>query len=313
MTDMGASQRRFVITVDDPGGLIQEISTLQLVADFFGEECAPASFFVIPRGEGGWQLDKQEEWLAAAQRAEQQGHNCQLHGLDHGSYEFGPYPCFVLAMDTADTDAHYRQARERFGHLWRREVYVEKLQTAIGIFENSFGRMPQVFRTGALSQTPELYDAVADVGMRYVSNMIVNPRGWEYIGDRYETDVDWDPGVPPRPYYLTEDVINLPMISEYAWQMTAEKVEPHLELALDDMRRVYEADGVFVLICHVQEVGAEHPYSRIMLHKFLQAAREQYEVSFMNLRDLVADIENKTVPVLEYEPRVTTGGYYDGN
>jgi peptidoglycan/xylan/chitin deacetylase (PgdA/CDA1 family) len=293
--------------------LIQDLVIFQRVLDFFDEESVPTSLFVIPRGEGGWQLDQQDEWLAAAQRAEQQGHNCQLHGLDHAGYEFGSQPRFVFAMGATDPDAHYRQARAEYGHLWHRELYVEKLQTAIGIFENSFGRRPQVFRTGALSQTPELYDAVADVGMRYVSNQIVNPLGWEYIAGRYDSTMDWDPGVPPQPYYLTEQVINLPMISEYAWQMTAEKVEPHLALALEDMGRVYEADGVFVLICHVQEVGAEHPYSRIMLHRFLQAAREQYEVSFMTLRDLVTDIESNTVPVLEYEPRATTGGYYDGN
>ena len=313
MTDTSEAKRRFVVTVDDPGGLIQEISTLQLVADFFSEEGAPASFFVIPRGEGGWQLDRQEEWLAAAQQAEHQGHDCQLHGLDHWRYEFGPYPAFIFAMGGEDTDERLRLAREESGHLWHRELYVEKLETAIGIFENAFGRRPQVLRTGALSQTPELYDAVADVGMRYVSNMIVNPRGWEYIGGRYDTDVDWDPGVPPRPYYLTENIINLPMISEYAWQLTPEKMEKHLALGLDDLRRVYEDDGVFVLVCHVQEVGADHPYSRELLHSLLEVAREDYEVTFMTLRELIAEIESGELAVLEYEPRITEGGYYSGD
>ncbi len=313
MASVSAPQMRFVVTVDDPGGLIQEIATLQRVVDFFGEEGAPASFFVIPRGEGGWQLDRQEEWLAVAQQAEQQGHDCQLHGLDHAGYEFGPYPAFIFGMGGQDPKERLRLAREEAGHLWRRDLYVEKLETAIEIFENAFGRRPQTLRTGALSQTPELYDAVADVGMRYVSNMIVNPRGWEYIGGRYDTDVDWDPDVPPTPYYLRQAVINLPMISEYAWKLTPEKIDKHLALAIEDLERVYAADGVFILICHVQEVGADHPHSRVLLHRLLEAAREDYQVTFMTVRELIADIESGEMPVLEYKPRITEGGYYSGN
>ncbi len=307
------SQKRFVVTVDDPGGLIQGIPTLQRVMDFFGEESVPASFFVVPRGQGGWQLDRQEEWLAVAQQAEQQGHDCQLHGLDHGRYEFGPYPSFVFAMGGDDPQKRLHEARQESGHLWRRDLYVEKLETAIGIFDRAFGRKPQVLRTGALAQTAELYEAVAEVGMRYVSNKIVNPRGWEYIGGRYDTAVDWDPQVPPRPYYLTQDVINLPMISEYAWQLTPEKIARHLALAVEDLRRVYEADGVFLLICHVQEVGAEHPHSRVLLHRLLEVAREDYQVTFMTVRELIGDIESGAVEVRDYKARSAEGGHYSEN
>ncbi len=313
MTNLSAPQRRFVVTVDDPGGLIQDIPTLQRVVDFLGEEGAPASFFVVPRGEGDWQLDRQEEWLAVAQQAERHGHDCQLHGLDHAGCEFGPYPAFIFALGGQDPKERLRLAREEFGHLWRREVYVEKLGTAIEIFENAFGRRPQVLRTGALSQTPELYDVVADVGMRYVSNMIVDPRGWEYIIGNYDAPGDWDPDVPPAPYKLTSEVINLPIISEYAWKLTPEKIEKHLALGLEDLRRVYEADGVFILVCHVQEVGAEHPHSRVLLHRLLEVARQDYQVTFMTVRELIADIESGAVRVVDHKPKITEGGYYSGN
>jgi len=305
--------RRFVVTVDDPGGLIQDVPTLQRVVDFFGEEGVPASFFVVPRGEGGWRVDQADEWLAVAHDAERQGHDCQLHGLDHVGCEFGPFPSFVRAMGGGDPDARLRSDRERYGHLWSRETCRKNLDTAIELFQNAFGRRPQALRTGALSQVPELYDAAADVGIRYVSNRVVDPRGWAYIAGRYDAPGDWDPCVPPGPYYLTQGVIDLPMISEFAWRLTEEKIKPHLALALEDLQRVYAADGVFLLICHVQEVGAPAPHSRELLRKLLQAARQDYDVTFETVSQLIADIESGKIQVRDHDPNAMEGENYNGH
>ncbi len=307
------TRRRFVVTVDDPGGLIQDVPTLQRVVDFLGEVGVPASFFVVPRGKGGWRVDQAHEWLAAAHDAERQGHDCQLHGLDHAGCEFGPFPSFVRAMSGGDPDARLRSDWERDGHLWRREVCGEKLSTAIDLFQNAFGRRPLALRTGALSQAPELYDAVADVGMRYVSNRVVDPRGWAYIAGRYDAPGDWDPCVPPGPYRLTKRVIDLPMISEYAWRLTEEKIEPHLALAREDLQRVYAADGVFLLICHVQEAGAPAPHSRDLLRKLFQATRQDYNVTFLTVSQLIADIESGAVRVRDFDPSAMEGENYNGH
>jgi hypothetical protein len=204
-----------------------------------------------------------------------------------------------------------RDAHKQYGHLWRRDLFVEKLTAAIGLFESAFGRRPQALRTGALSQSPEFYEAVADVGLRYVSNRVVDPRGWAYIVGRYEAPGDWDPLVPPMPYHLTEKVIDLPMISEYAWRLTPEKIEKHLALALDDLQRVYVAQGVFLLICHVQEVGAETPLPRDLVRRLLAAARQDYGVTFQTMSQFIADIEAGEVPVRPYEVRNEKGGWYD--
>jgi len=301
-----------VITVDDPGGLIQDIATFERAIAFFNEEGVPATFFVVPSGNDDWRVDRADEWLAIALEAERQGHDCQLHGLDHHGCEFGPIPAFISAMGRQDLEERLRADQTQYGHLWRRDVHVEKLTTAIELFENAFGRRPQAFRTGALSQRLELYSAVADVGLRYVSNRVIDPRGWAYIIEEYESPGDWDPGVPPEPYYLTEEVIDLPIISEYAWQLTPEKIDPHLALATEDLGRVYAADGVFILVCHVQEVGAEDPHARTLLHRLFAAARENHQVVFQNLSELIADIERGLVRVLDYKPRITHGGYHDG-
>jgi hypothetical protein len=215
-------------------------------------------------------------------------------------------------MGGRDPGEVLRAAHEQFGKGWRRDLFVEKLSAAIRLFQDAFGRRPQALRTGALSQSPSLYDAVADVGMRYVSNRVVDPRGWAYIAGRYDAPGDWDPGVPPGPYHLTEKVIDLPMISEYAWRLTPEKVDRHLALALEDLGRVYAAQGVFLLICHVQEVGAaETSLPRDLVRRLLAAARRDYGVVFQTLSQLIADVEAGEVRVRPYEAREEEGGGYD--
>jgi peptidoglycan/xylan/chitin deacetylase (PgdA/CDA1 family) len=298
MTPPSLSPRRFLVTVDDPGGLIQDLAVYDRVRRFFDAEGVPATFMVVPRGEGDWQLDRQDDWLAALREAERDGHDSQMHGLDHNNCEFGPYPDLIVALGKDDTAARQRAYAEQFGHLWNRDVHVEKLTTAIGIFERALERRPLVLRTGALSQTPELYDAVADVGMHYVSNHITDPRGWTYIIEEYDNPGDWDPSVPPGPYHLTDRVIDLPIISEYAWYLTEEKIARHLALAADDLRRVYEAGDVFVLVCHVQCVGAEDGLSQKLLHQLLELTRSEYQPQFQTFRELVADIEAGAVGVL---------------
>ena len=289
--------KRFIITVDDPGGLIQDLDIFHRARQLFDEEGVPASFFVVPRGEGDWRLDRQSEWLATLQDAERGGHDCQLHGLDHANCEFGPYPAMIRALGGNDPEESLRGSTERFGHLWRRDIFVEKLQTARDIFHRAFGRWPLVLRTGALSQTPDLYLAAAEVGQQYVSNSVIDPRGWKYIIEEYDDPGDWDPQVPPGPYWLTDDVINLPIISEYAWYLTPEKIDPHLALAVEDLGRVYDAGGVFILVCHVQCVGAEDDYARILLRRLIEIARQEHQVTFHTVSDLVAAVESGAVPV----------------
>ncbi|NPV45930.1 MAG: polysaccharide deacetylase family protein [Armatimonadetes bacterium] len=289
--------KRFYVTVDDPGGLIQDLAIFERARRFFDQEAVPATFFVVPRGEGDWQLDRQPDWLAALQGAEADGHDCQLHGLDHKGCEFGPIPDMIVALG-GDLEAGRQRYRDQYWHMWRPDAYRDKLQIAIGIFAAAFGRQPLCFRTGALSQEPVLYEVVADLGMKYVSNKVTDPRGWRYIIEQYDDPGDWDPEVPSQPYWLTDRVINLPIISEYAWYLTPEKIAPHLALAVEDMGRVYAEGDVFLLVCHVQCVGAEDGLSQELLRRLFRVARQEHDVTFETVRDLVQGIEEGSLPVL---------------
>ena len=178
---MAATDRRFLITVDDPGGLIQDLGLFTAARRFFDAEGVPASFMVVPRGLDDFELDRQPTWLEALHGALSDGHDCQLHGLDHRDCEFGPYPAMIAALHGPDSAEEMERDRQRFGHGWNAGVYREKLDLALGIYERAFSRRPVVFRTGALSQTPDLYETMADAGLRYTSNHVADPRGWKYI------------------------------------------------------------------------------------------------------------------------------------
>ncbi len=285
---------RFVITCDDAGHSGEGIQAR--AEDFFESQGVRASFFAVPYGESGV-LGEDKTWLAAAHEAEQRGHDFQLHALDHSVFEFGWHPEWMMAILSEETRRRFAEERDEIARGWGREIFGEKLRTAIHVFEDAFGRRPLVFRTGALSQSRELYQALDDVGIPYSSNQGVNPGGWSYIAGEYNHPLDWAPGVPPRPYQITGQVVEIPMISEYAWELTAEKVDRHLALAKQDLRRVYEAGGVFVLICHVQCVGAAEPFARELLSELFPEARDNYSVEFMTLRELISLIESGVVPV----------------
>ncbi len=294
---MPTGTRRCFVTVDDPGGLIQDRGLFDRARRFFDREGVPATFFVVPRGQDGWRLDRQEEWLAALRGAESDGHDCQLHGLDHDGCEFGPIPEMIVALG-GDLEAGLRRHRDAYEHMWRPEAYREKLKTALGIFGAAFGRAPLCFRTGALSQEPALYEVVADLGVKYVSNLVTDPRGWKYITEQYDDPGDWDPEVPSQPYWLTDRVVNLPIISEYAWYLTPEKIAPHLALAAEDLGRVYALGEVFLLVCHVQCVGAEDGLSQELLSRLFRIAREEHGARFATVKDLVGSIEDGSVSVI---------------
>ncbi|MBI3922394.1 MAG: DUF2334 domain-containing protein [Armatimonadetes bacterium] len=313
MTQTDASHKRFVVTVDDPGGLVQDLGIFQKTLDFFAEEEVTASSFVVPTGNDGWQLDQHQEWVDALRNAEQQGHDFQLHGLDHSHCEFGAHPALMSIMGGADYETRLKADIAQFGHLWRRDLFARKLQTALSIFEKAVGHRPLAFRTGALSQSRQLYQAVAEVGLRYVSNRVIDPRGWHYIGGNYQDCGDWEPEVPPRPYWLTDEVVDLPISSEYAWRVPPEKIEKHVSLAVEDMRRIYSLCDVFILVCHVQEVGGDLPYPQQVLRSIFATARKDFQVQFITLRQLIADIESDLVPVITPEGRESYGGYYNGH
>lgn len=281
---------RFLVTMDDLSPAMP-LEVQRRALDFWDKLGLRVTLFCVPRGGELWRADRAPDWQAWAREGRAAGHDLQLHGLDHAAYEFGPTPDWVRALGGEAEERTFRRLRPELEGEWRADRFVEKLRLAQDIFAAAVGEPALVFRSGALSQSPPLYEALAAVGLKYASNAVVNPRGWDYIVGKYDSDRPWDPEVPPRPYRLPTGTVMLPMISEYAWYVPEAHLAQHVALAREDRRRVREEQGVFVLLCHAQCVGGEEGYAREILGRVIAETQAEGEVTFGTLRDLVAEIE----------------------
>ena len=281
---------KFVITVDD-AGLGQAPERERRCLDFFARHDVPVSFFVVPCGRDGKELIDDPDWVARARACEARGHDFQLHGCTHAGFEFGAPPWWMVQICgegmIREEAAGYPEQRKG----WTPEALRGKFTRAVAAFERAFDRPPEVFRAGCLAAQEPAFEIMAELGLRYDSNRIVDPRGWEYIAQKFNTDLNWDPEVPPRPYRLTEGVIELPSISEYAWTLSEDTLHHFIALAHEDLGRVDACGGVFVLMCHLQRVGGEDELPRRVLDAIFDEARTAYGAEFVTLRTLVEEIE----------------------
>jgi peptidoglycan/xylan/chitin deacetylase (PgdA/CDA1 family) len=286
---------RFVITVDD-AGLNQPVEVERRSIAYFDRHGVPASFFVVPCGAKG-DLASDPAWVARARQYEAAGHDYQLHGCTHSGFEFGPPPWWMVQIcgprDRESAAAGYPGHRDG----WTTEALRLKFDRGIAAFERAFERRPEVFRAGCLAADRPALDVMADAGLRFDSNRVIDPRGWEYIAQRFDTPQDWDPAVPPRPYWITDRVVEIPTVSEYAWTLSDATLHHFIRLAHEDMRRVSEAGGVFVIMCHQQRVGGANDLPRKVLDAILDEARRAHRADFLTLRALAGLIDSGETPV----------------
>lgn len=293
---MRAVAMKFVITVDDAGlGLSREQEERSIA--FFDEFKVPASFFVVPCSKGGGELTDDPAWVARARGYEARGHDYQLHGYTHEGFEFGPPEQWMIDLCGEHAQQMAVAGFPEYREQWTPDSLRSMLGKAMAAFERAFDRPPEVFRAGCLAAGGPAFDAMAELGLRYDSNKVVDPRGWDYMVGKFDTVRGWDPRVPPWPYRLTEGVVEVPCMSEYAWTPTEETVPRLVDLALQDLGRAEVEGGVFILMCHQQRVGADDDLSRRILSRLFEEARRAFSAEFLTLRELVAQIERGEQPV----------------
>ena len=287
---------RFVITVDD-AGLSQPRDVEERSIRFFEDLGVPASFFVIPEMPDGRGIADDRSWMGRALSYESRGFDYQLHGCRHEGFEFGPPEPWMVRICGDDAIAAEAEGFAGMRPLWTREALRERLLRAVGAFERCFGRRPEVFRAGCLAAGDEAFRVMGEIGLRFDSNKIVNPRAWDLIAGDFDSRRPWDRLVPPFPYRLNDTVIELPCIGEYAWTPSADTLPAFTGLAARDLARVRDSRGTFILMCHQQKVGDEDDLPRRVLTEIVQLARSEHRAEFITLRELVRLIDDGSVPV----------------
>jgi len=287
---------RFVVTVDD-AGLGQPFDAEELSIRFFDKERVRASFFVIPETPEGRGLAEDPEWLSRARTYEAHGYDYQLHGFRHEGFEFGPPEPWMVRVCGPDAIRAEEEGFTGMRHLWTDVALRERLLRALAAFERAFARRPEVFRAGCLAAGRDAFRILGEIGLRFDSNKIVNPRAWDLIAQDFGSTRPWDPAVPPVPYTLNDSVVELPCIGEYAWTLSDETMHWFTDTAEDDMDRVHAAGGLFILMCHQQRVGGADDLPRHVLRHIFRYARERHDAEFLTLRQLVSLVEGGAIPV----------------
>ena len=262
----------FALTNDDAGG--QDPHLFRELLDFLAAQEVVATFFVVPHA-GGQPLDAKPEWLDLLRRAQEEGHELQLHAFDHGStFEFGVPPDFMLDI-IPDAKARWQREPDAVRAEHTPEALSGRIARGKEIFTRALGSVPQGFRGPCLSMCDATYQALAHHGFRWASNLVVNPMGWRYVNRDYDAGEPWQPDVPPHPFVYRAGIIEVPMLSEYTWYLREEDFERHYALIQSDFDRVQQVGGAFVTLSHYYAMTGEWATGLRVYERLFAYARER--------------------------------------
>jgi peptidoglycan/xylan/chitin deacetylase (PgdA/CDA1 family) len=282
----------FCLTNDDAGG--HDPHLFEELLDFLEVQDVPATFFVVPMS-GGKALTDKPEWLDLLRRAAGEGHDLQLHAYDHSStFEFGVPPGFMLDI-IPDAKARWEKEPEAVKAEHTLELMRERVRKSKEGFERALGFSPKGFRGPCLSMSDNTYQALAENGIEWSSNRVVNPMGWRYINRDYDAGEPWQADVPPHPYRYKAGLIEIPMVSEYTWYLQEDDIERHFDLIKSDFDRVRELEGVFVTLSHYYAFTGEWAAGQRVYERLFAYARELGNVRFCTLTEMLEsyDLENR--------------------
>jgi hypothetical protein len=180
----------------------------------------------------------------------------------------------------------------RAGHT--RAALGDKIARGLEILDRTLGIEPQGFRSGCLAVCDEMYLALADHGLRWSSNRVVNPMGWRYIAGDYQAGEAWQPDVPPHPYPYKGGLIEVPMVSEYTWLLGPDDLERQYDLLRRDFERAREGSGVFVALSHYYAMTGPYDTGLRVYERVFGHARELGDVRFCTVGQLLAQQPGST-------------------
>jgi peptidoglycan/xylan/chitin deacetylase (PgdA/CDA1 family) len=273
----------FCLTNDDAGS--QEPELFGELLDFLAAQRVPATFFVVPAA-GGVPLDEKPEWVDLLQRAQDEGHELQLHGFAHGVFEFGVPPGFMLDI-IPEAAARWEREPDLIRAPHTRAALGRKIARGLEILEHTLGIRPSGFRSGCLATCDEMYQALADCGLCWSSNRVVNPMGWRYINGDYDASEPWQADVPPYPHPY-QGLVEVPMHSEYTWLLGPDDLERQFALLWNDYERARAISGVFVALSHYYAMTGPYATGLWVYERAFARARELGDVRFCTVGQLLS-------------------------
>jgi len=273
----------FALTNDDAGGA--QPDRFRELLNFLSTQQVHATFFVTPAA-GNRPLDQKPEWIELLQRALEEGHELQLHSLTHADFEFGVPPDFMLDI-MPESKSRWQREPEKIRSAHSLQALSDKLALSKEIFQRALNLAPQGFRSGCLAICDNMYQALAEQGFRWSSNLVVNPKGWHYINRQFDSNVAWQADIPPHPFVYRAGIIEVPIISEYTWYVEEEDIELHYQMMKEDFERAQNTSGVFVTLSHYYAMTGEWSSGLRIYKRFFDEARKRSKVRFCTITQLL--------------------------
>jgi len=118
------------------------------------------------------------------------------------------------------------------------QILASKIGRGKEIFHRSLGCETQGFRSGCPAICDNMYQVLADQGLGWSSNLVVNPMGWRYSDRDYDAGEPWQKDVSPHPFPYKAGLLEVPILSEYTWFLREEDLGRHFVLTKDDFEPV---------------------------------------------------------------------------
>ncbi|MEK6760748.1 MAG: DUF2334 domain-containing protein [Nanoarchaeota archaeon] len=282
----------FIMTSDDVGR--DSVENFNRFIAFLDEYKIKCTFFAVPKPRDNIPLIENYGWINALKKAVQNGHDVQLHGYTHEKFECGFPGDLVLEM-------HEKRAREEL----IKEINEEKLEIEKNLeldklterfskskaeFEKIFGYSPVCFRSTLLGTHKNFYEALSKAGIKYNSNLVVNPTGWGHIVGERTGKNKWSGDFSPTLTNVERDIIEMPISSEYTWFLTDEQIEPALKIMKDDAHKISKIENSFMMpLSHFYAV-VKNPAGMEAYRRFFEYATKNFDFKSYTVKEYIKEI-----------------------
>jgi len=281
-----------LFTNDDAGsaagsGAVEAFAT---VVDWLDAQGIPGTFFWVPKP--GRFEEAHELWDPVVREVRERGHDFQLHGLTHGScLEFGVPQASTRRANPAPFE-EYEANREHWEQEHSVPSLLARVREGVAIYETVFGERPAVFRAPCFGVCANMYEALAQAGIRHSSSRGVNPTATAYTITGDTSLRRWAPDFPCTPWVEPPGVTEHPCMEDVCLAgVPAEQAEDRLDLVLAELGHCMDEvgdDGVVVFGSHYHSMVRTWEQTRPLYETAFEWMADRGVAEWVTFGDCVA-------------------------
>lgn len=251
-----------------------------------------ATFFWVPKADGKPGYDNRE-WMKAIEWAVGLGHDIQWHGYGHHCLEFG-LPQDGLRRENKGAFEEYERNKAHWDNEHGIPRIRAKMAEAYEIFKRAFGRPPVIFRSPCIGVSDAMYAGLHELGVRFSSSRVINPKSWVYSAFYDKNDRVWETEFPPYPYQIGQ-VVEIPLMSDCChWGIPDEKYHDLLDLVKSDYANlIRESKGLGVLLSHYHSMHKNWGNCLKFYDELLDYLASKHSVEFVTFAEVCKQMTSK--------------------